>query len=334
MDGWRQILETYPILLTIWDTGLITLGLAALLAYSGIFFLSSAAKILSVTKRRLAYDKCSRQIALLGLGIGWFMLVAGRVWLYVTQGNRAPGTLENFMFELSWMLFSLGVLLSSVYYTFWRILKNMPVLHSTLGMISAAQNCLALAAILFSMRLASIANPGAKPALPGFFPFTSPTFDLSATLANTQSFPEIFPPAWDAPLWSAAAWLPCLILAMAGAWAACWLVIRRRRDDFGRDYYNTMLPWCVAWARNAWLCFWILLIASYALMIWKFMNGGDFNSQTALLESIRLLIWLAPAIFWIIVRKSAIAMRQSWLLFIALLIAICFMPSLYLQIVA
>lgn len=310
MNSWQQIMAVYPILRTVWDALVIMAPLASLIAYAGIFFLSATARIIAVSRKRSAYNKCSMQLAKLGLILGWTLLVASRVWLYYTQADREAGGMPSFLMEMSWLLFSMGVLLGSIFYSLRNSLKNMPILHVTIGMIAAVQNCVALVAVLFTLRISSaVLSPEA------------------ASLA----LPDLFPSSWDDPLWSALCYTLPLVLAMPGAIAACWLIARRKSDDYGRDYYAAMIPWCAAWARNAWIVLWLLLLVSTGLQIWKGMQAGVFNAQDAMIDNARILVWLLPPVFWTIVKRSAIPVRHSWLLFLAFILAGLFMIPYYLQ---
>lgn len=312
MNSWQQLLVEYPMLQTILDGALVIIPLASLLAYCGIFFLSATAKIIAISRKRSAYDKCSRQSALLGLILGWSLLIGARVWLYYIRSDYSPEELVGFMLEMSWLLLSLGTLFSSIYYCFWRILKNMPVLHSTLGVISAVQNCIALVSILFTARLLSV--PGAPKATDGIL-----------------ALPSLFPHALDSPLWSAACYTLPLIFAMAGAITCCWLVIRRKRDDFGRDYYSQMLAWCAAWARNGWALVWFLLLVSVGLRFWLSIATGSFDNEECIFEACRLLFWLIPILLWTWVKVSRVPLRQSWAIFLGFIFACLFMLPYYLE---
>lgn len=311
MNAWQQLLATYPLLQTIQDGLIVIIPLACLMAYCGLYFLSATAKIIAVSRRRSAYDKCSRQAALLGLFLGWGLLIGSRIWLYLTRTNYIDGSVESFMLEMSWLLLSLGVLFSTIYYCCWRILKNMPVLHSTLGVLSAVQNCIALVCILFTIRLmAGAASPEAQ----------------------IFALPALFPDAWEASVWSAACYTTPLIFAMAGAFCAFWLMLRRKRDDFGRDYYNQMIPWCTAWARNSWSIVWLLLAIATAQEIWLQPTGASLDREQALLNGCLLLIWIIPLLLWNLVKRSRIPMRHSWGLVIALIFAFVFMLPYYAEI--
>lgn len=310
MNSWQQILAAYPLLQTIWDALTVLAPMATLLAYAGIFFISATAKIIAIAKKRSAFNKCARQLALLGLIMGWILLVTSRIWLYYHQGDHTPDSIEHFIREISWLLFSIGVLLSSIYYSLWGVLKNMPVLHATLGMIGAVQNCVAFVVILFAIRVGSaIASPD------------------TANLA----LPDFFPSSWDDTLWSAACYALPLLLAMPAAIGACWLVLRRKKEDYGRDYYNAMVPWVTAWARNAWLLLWCMLVFSTGLKLWPEIHSGVFNAGDAILDNARILIWLLPPVLWTIFKCSKFPLRQSWLLFVAMLMAGLFMIPWYLE---
>lgn len=310
-DAWQQLVAKWPFLQTIWDALCVIVPLSCMLALAGLYFISSTARIIGVTRKRSAFEKCSRQLAFLGLVIGWSLLVGGRVWLYYTQPQHQEGTLESYMLEMSWMLLSLGVLLSTVFYFLWRPLKNMPILHVTLGMISATQNCLALICILFTVRICATLATQAEKAL---------------------ALPVLFPDNWEAPIWTAACYTVPLLFALAAGFGACWLALRRKKDDFGRDYYNTMLPWCAAWAKNCWFVLLFLLVAASALRIWTSMQNAFFDIQIAVYETSSLLLWLIPALCWFYVQKCAMPLRNRWLLFIALLIAMGFTLPYFLEI--
>lgn len=310
MDALRHLLQAYPLLQTCLDALIVALPLAALLAFAGMGFMSATARILSFTRKRSSYDKCARQLALLGLILGWLLLIGGRVWLFFTQEAYTPDSLPGFLVEISWAMLSVGVLLISLYYVLWKMLAKMPTLHVTLGILSGVQGCAAVFMTLASARLlAAFARPDAA----------------GLTLG------DLFLPGWGAPFWSALCYTLPLILAMPAAFGALWLPLRRKQDDFGRDHYNVMIPWCAGWARNAWTVFWLLLVVSSIMQIQQQWQGGIFTAQDAMLQSGRLLLWLIPLLLWTMVRRSAIPLRHKLSLLIALLIAISFMLPFYLE---
>lgn len=311
MEIWQRLVGSWPVLQTLLDATLVIIPLSALLAYTGLYFISAVARILGVSRQRNAFEKCSRQLAWLAMALGWIILVTARVWLYYTQNTRPEGTLLNYMAEISWLLLSLGVLLGTIYYFLWRILKNMPVLHVTIGMLAAVQNCIAFASILFTIRLsAASAHP------------QGPEYVL----------PNLFPEVWEAPIWSAAAYTIPAIFGMAAGFGICWLALRRKKDDFGRDYYNKMLAWCSAWAKNSWLLLLFLLFLASSLKLWRESPTIFQNMEAILYEAAGLLLWIIPALCWIFVQKSALPVRNRWLAYLALPLAMTFALPYFLDI--
>ena len=125
-----------------------------------------------------------------------------------------------------------------------------------------------------------------------------------------------------------------LIFALAGAFGAVWLLLRRKADDFGRDYYNTMVPWCTRWARNAWVLLWLLLVASSGLEIWQtWQTTGVFMQQDAIFQSLRVLLWLLPALLWTLVARSATPLRQKPALVIGLLLSMGFTLPYFMELI-
>lgn len=310
MNALQQILSASSYLQTAWDALSVIVPLAVLLAFAGLGYISATARILADIKRRSAFEKCARQLAFLGMMLGWILLVASRVWLHFTSDVHIPGSVGAYFLEMSWLLLSLGVMLCSIYYTLWRVLKNLPILHATIGLISAVQSSLATLAALGTMRLlAALAQPEAA----------------GAGLQN------LLPADWASPLWTALFCTVPLIFALAAAAGALWLPFGRARNDFGRDYYNAMISWCATWARNAWAVLWLALVAFTIIRISQSWGGEAFTSQDAILESTRLLLWLIPALLWTLVKRSQVALRHRATLAAALLVAMSFMLPYYLD---
>lgn len=307
----RQWMQAYPFFQTGLDNLCVTVALATLLAFAGLGFISATARILSITRRRSSYDKCARQLAQLAMILGWILLVAGRVWLFFVQGSYTPDSLPDFMVELSWILLGLAVLISSLYFALWKFLVKVPILHIVMGMISGIQGCIAVVVTLGSARMISAYG---RP---------------DATIITLG---DIFFPGWFSPFWCSLYWTLPLIVAMSAGSGALWLTMRRQRDDFGRDHYNTMVPWCAVWARNTWTIFWLIFLASTVAEIQQAWQGGIFTIENALSESIQVLVWLVPLVLWTIVGRSSAPMRHKFTLVVALLTAMAFMLPYYSQI--
>lgn len=310
MNAWEQIFSAFPYLRTVFDALCVIIPFSVLFAFVGLGFISAVCRILAVLKGRSAFEKCARQLAFLCMMLGWILLVISRVWLHFTSDVHISGSASAYFLEMSWLFLSLGVMLCSVYYTLWGALKNLPILHATIGMISAVQSSFAALVALGTARL------------------------LSA-MAQQKMFgtglQNLVPASWTSPFWTALICTVPLFIALAAAAGAVWLPFGRARNDFGRDYYNTMIPWCTAWARNAWAVLWLTLLAITIIRISNNMGNDDFTLQNAILESCRLLLWLIPALLWTFVKRSKLALRHRASLVIALLMAMSFMLPFYLD---
>lgn len=271
------------------------LPLSALLAYAGLGVLSAAARARGIARRRASYGKGARQIAHLALLLGWGLLIGGRVWLWLRQGGATGFALP----EMAWLTLGGAVLASSLDFALWSAHARWPALHVASGVVSGLLGLVACAAVLALARFAASAPLGsAMPPLGALFhPAASPGYALALAM------------------------LPFLILSLAGAMGGCWLVLRRRHDDFGRDHYNIMLPWCVSWARNAWLAFWPLLAAAAGWRLWGAHGGAGLPPAAAVREGVLLALWLSPLAFWWLAARSPAPLRHKPGLLAALLLA-------------
>ena len=310
MDALRHLGQSFPLARMGFDALSVALPLAALLAFVGLNFMSATARGLAVTRKRASFEKCARQLALLGLLLGWILLICGRVWLFFTQGSYTPDSPSDFMVEMSWVMLGLAVLFNSLYFALWKFLIKMPLLHVGLGVVSGIQACIATAASLAAARLlTALARPD----------------------ADMLTLGHIYVPGFGTPFWCALFWSLPLMLAIAGGMGAFWLVLRRNYDDFGRDHYNTMLPWCATWARNAWAIFWVILLASSVFDVQREWQKETFTAMDAVLESAELLLWLVPALLWTWVARSATPMRHKLTLLTAVVLAVAVMLPFYLN---
>ncbi|GFH62450.1 MAG: conserved hypothetical protein [Candidatus Desulfovibrio kirbyi] len=309
MNTVTTFLNATPWLRLTVDIAGIIIPLSALLAFAGTGFLSAAAKLLFLRTGRAAYDKCAKQLACLGLVLGWLLLTGGRVWLSLTLD--APGALppQTIVTEACWIFLGAGVLFISFSYALWKFLAAYPVAHALISLLGALQGLAALLTALAAARcLTALTDSGASSYAPDI----------------------LFLPDWRSPFWNALSYTPLLMLAMSGASGALWLLCRRRYEDFGRDYYTAMILWCAAWARNTWAALWIVLLISSAVLIYQQPNG--FSAGNAVEQTVRLLLWLLPALIWTIVCRAKTPLRHKFALVTAFLVAVVFTLPYYLDI--
>lgn len=299
----------------------LALPLGCLLAFAGLGCLSGTARTLAVTRKRSSYAKCARQLARLAVLLGLALCIGGRIWLFHIQGSLGLDTLIELLrearwevwaqeglaatvvpyvlLEVGWLLLTVALLGCSFYLILWKMLDKFPKLHGTVGWMYGVVALLATLVLLTALRLLAVQDAS------------------TATLTGGGSVP-----AGDTPLfWALCMTLP-LAFALAGGFGAFWLVLRRKHDDFGRDHYNTMLPWCAVWARNAWLVFWVLLLTGTAWRISTQWQGNVFTPEQALQESVWLLLWLIPSLLWALPARSTTPLRHKVLLLVALLFSL------------
>lgn len=262
------------------NLGSLFIGMAGLVM-TGLAVMVSAGQILAQVRRRSSYDKCAYQLSLPAVGLAWALaLPAG---LSVAMGAASP--LFSGANAQQGAALAGGALCLTACRALWRTLLRCPAAHLSLGAFSAA---LCLFALYSLMGL-----PMIKPARE-----TLPLLLTGVPL-----------PFWMVPLPPA--------MAMAGAWGSVWLLFRRDKDDYGRDHYAQMLPWCVSWARNAWVVLWLTLTALFAGIVRHAGRGRDDVELYVVLSS-ALLLCAVPALLWTAILRSAAPLRRKFLLWPAL----------------
>lgn len=185
--------------------------------------------------------------------------------------------------------------------------------------------CVILAAILYIPLLVWIF------AILGPIVFDPGTFTLDGSFIVPPELAESVSGvcAWQPAAWALLVWIFLLAPAAGLAFGQIWIVLMRKRQDFGRDYYSFALKKCAAAARLSAL---LSIIPAFALL-WLAGHGNMPNTaeQTAAdLASIllpahawalaALLLPLAAALSWTRVVRSATPLRHK----VALLAALVF----------
>lgn len=300
----QAFLADNPVLQNILDMAAIIIPLSMLFAFCGICILTVSGEVLGVRRRRSFYGKCAMQLSMLGQGLGWTLLVGGRVWLYFLEQDIPNGSILVTFHEISWMVLGLSVIFSCIYFLLWKTLASYPGIHIGLGVICALQSVLALLLVLASLRTLAVVN------LP---------------LAEETTLLQVLVPVWGTEYATSLCYIPFLLLAMPAAFGCVWLLLRRKKDDYGRDHYNTVLPWCAAWARNAWAIVWLLLLAASGLELSPLLQDGTLETADAVTAGIRVLLWLIPVLFWFIAARSATPLRHKAGLTVSLILSCLFM---------
>ena len=103
----QAFLADNPVLQNILDMAAIIIPLSMLFAFCGICILTVSGEVLGVRRRRSFYGKCAMQLSMLGQGLGWTLLVGGRVWLYFLEQDIPSESILVTFHEISWMVLGL-----------------------------------------------------------------------------------------------------------------------------------------------------------------------------------------------------------------------------------
>ncbi len=294
--------------------------------------ISISGQTLSLIRQRSAYAKCAKQITLLALFLGWTITLASLypLWLRVSPPLLAliaqvavDGQPINYLglwepikasAYLQAHVYGVGLLLAasillSIFYARWSAWKNNRILLQSHAIFAACWYAMAFYSTLCILQADEA---------------------LTLGIAHPLTLNAFFMPSFDANFWSILPYIPPLSFALAGGFACVWLILRRNKDDFGRDYYAQMLPWCAVWARNAWLVFWLILLALTGVQWITLLQQENYLQNPEFIRSVAfVLLWLIPGILWAIAIKSAHPLRHKATLILAFILGTCSIVPLY-----
>ena len=273
--------------------------LTLLLCLAGLPVLAAAGQGLAYSRGRSAYDKCARQLGHLGSLLGLIAVIAGGVALGMQYQSLLALDMKNFaerenflqlLLAGGWVCVALSTLLHCLYMGLWQSWRTTPRLHQLLAFLAALAAAMAAYAALLHLHARSA------------FPVASAPADLHALLMpDAEHF------------WVAVSYVPFAALALAGGYGALWLLLRRIADDYGRDHYNLVIPWCAGWARNAWLLLWLLVAGRTGWRVFQLYEatGGKLDWVQFLPDGAGLAVLLLPGLWWMGISHSATPLRAK-----------------------
>lgn len=277
-----------------------------LLAAAALPFMTVAALAAALRARRGLYDRCARQLGRLTFALAWLAVVcAGGLILAKTRQAIFPPLLADAGLAAGSAL-AVAAVLWSLCVRAWQALRAHPAALCLLGL--AGGLCAAFVPALVVL-LACLSLTGTD--LSAFSGWQDPL--LPARLAAIGS---------DRLFLSLLAVLVPLSAAAGGGIALVWLVLRRKRDDYGRDYYTFAARWCGKWAAaGGWIS--LAALAGICRLVTEEAFFSDLASHAAELVGAGL-IGLA-AILWTAVAVSVAPMRHKPGMVLALF---CFLAAL------
>lgn len=215
-----------------WALGLgLTLFALPLLTAAGAVGVSFFVALSGRTGGKVFADKLSRQLAEFGVIVlgAWLLLVSARWGLWAASWWPAGEVGRGFyglFFDIPGQMALLSTLTSIALVRVWRRNKRMTGAHLTLGGVST---------LLWSATLAAFV--------------AGALWRLDNATVETKLSAEWFAAAVTDPL----AWLvwgQLLLLALAGGagFGLLYLLARRNKEDYGRDYYCWSVKHCAWWA--------------------------------------------------------------------------------------
>ncbi|MGX9366553.1 hypothetical protein ACTVJH_11015 [Desulfoplanes sp. PS50] len=235
--------------------------------------------------KRIFLDKLALQMTRLGslIHIGtWLGLIAGVAALWYRQPESIALIRPS-----AWLLLPtlglglVGTGLFIIYFATWNLLKKeKKKIHMILG----------LAGFMLLKPL-----------------FWIPVLIIrSKVLGTNLEFQSLFPPL-NSLFWPVGIQWAFTSLSMAAVLGSLYLLIRRNRDDFGRDYYKFALPVCAKWALFPFIavlatCAWIAALTYSAVNI---QQATPLMAATAIRGGSLLLC----VIIWVVIMKTATPLR-------------------------
>ena len=267
---------------------LVCLPLSLALAAAGLP-LTSAVLLFNPPKRvKVFRDKYGQQTSTSCLLCGLFA-VLGLVCGAAALQQFAPASAA---FWLGWPLpalplaaaLLLSAALAGAYRAVWQNLKDNRPLHSAIG-VAASLAAWALGYLFLSFFRHYALSP-----------------------LQPEDDPFLFVPPLDSLAWLLLPAALCLTLVMAGSVATLYLIHRRDKDDFGRDYYNYGLKmgsrWAVGGAAGTMAC-----IAGMGLRLWPTVRDLPLRPLFFWGEAVTLLALLMAVILWVLVMRNQNALR-------------------------
>ncbi|MDR1241675.1 MAG: hypothetical protein LBM00_02665 [Deltaproteobacteria bacterium] len=230
--------------------------------------LALLAKTAEITRKKTLYNNFARQTAQAGLiaalptvlAVSVLCVIYGYIsgWHnFMSDWDNVFNLTPEFALRLSIAAFAAFLLLQSFILLFWQKQRKKHLAQFLTLAAAASAACLAPLSALYA--LSGSDEPAAgKIAI------------KLASLPYGQSVSILF-----------------ACIALAASWIGFWILIRRNKNDFGRDYYNFALRRC------AWTAFIPALICAVALILHT--SGSPLAPAVFALQALCCVLWFRAA---------------------------------------
>ena len=155
MNSLEAFFSFNPALAAILPPVIVAFVVSTLFAYAGMGYMVGFLQIHGVHAQRSAFDKCAKQLATLGLILGWCLLIGARIWIFFNTDSYVPRSNLGKIIELGWGCLGIAVVTSSLHFALWKPFNSHKIMHGSLALLSGINGTLAVVAILGSIRLFS-----------------------------------------------------------------------------------------------------------------------------------------------------------------------------------
>ncbi len=332
------------------ELSLIVLFSLSFLAVVALPLMGIGGQTLSLIRQRSSYAKCAKQVTVLALILGWIITLAS---FYPLWKSLSPSILpflpmhfldgQSMDIKAFFSHMADGALLQNIFQkAVWEPVAQSVYLQAHVyatGLLLLASICLTAFFKLWNkwkthrvavQCLALVSSTWYGMALFDALSIMSADTALASGVPYATRSENFFIPSLEATFWNGAPYVLPLAFALAGGLACIWLLLRRHRDDFGRDYYAQMLPWCASWARNGWLLYWLILMATTAIQWMNLVQQENYLSSPDFIHScLFLLLWSIPGILWTLVMRSEHPLRHKPTLILAFVFAMMTIVPIY-----
>ena len=114
MNSLEAFFSFNPALAAILPPVIVAFVVSTLFAYAGMGYMVGFLQIHGVHAQRSAFDKCAKQLATLGLILGWCLLIGARIWIFFNTDSYVPRSNLGKIIELGWGCLGIAVVTSSL----------------------------------------------------------------------------------------------------------------------------------------------------------------------------------------------------------------------------
>lgn len=234
--------------ISVWAIALLPLLLIPLSLFWGAPVIALLSELIGLLTRKPFPARVARQLSRCGLfghGLTWILVLTAGALTVGPDTLHSPFVQTNQMVLLTALALPVaGTLLFVLYDLTWKQSRQKKAPHVIIGLIANLGIKYGYWGVLLGLLL--LFRP---------IPLDSPAF-----------IPPLASPLW--PL--VCLWLPQSVTLAAGL-GLCYLLIRRNRDDWGRDYYRYAAPFLSRW-------FLVGAVLTLGMMVWMFLSlKGIFN---------------------------------------------------------